>query len=81
MIDTKTVKDASGEVDLCETFSTEGFKLRQVETGIIYGSSVIDVIKGLNGDKPFGSFSYEETDEVDESEEETESEEKENEDL
>lgn len=67
MVDTRIVKDASETFDLCETFSTEHFKLRQVETDTIYGSSVIDVIAGYdeNG-KPYSRFTYEETEEKDE---------------
>lgn len=67
MVDTRIVKDASDTFDLCETFSTENYKLRQVETGEVYGSSVIDVIKGYYEDgKPYSRFTYEETDEKDE---------------
>lgn len=66
MIDYRTVKDESGTVDLCETYSTENYKLKQVETNIVYGASVIDVIEGYNGDKPYSRFSYIETEEKDE---------------
>lgn len=67
MIDTRIVKDSSGTIDLCETFSTENYKLKQIETGIIYGSSVIDIIAGFDDEgKPFSRFTYEETDEKDE---------------
>lgn len=67
MVDTRIVKDASDTFDLCETFSTENYKLRQVETDTIYSSSVIDVIEGYdeNG-KPYSRFTYEETEEKDE---------------
>ena len=69
MKDTRVIKDASGTVDLCETFSTIGNKLLQVDTGIVYGKSVIDVIAGYypNG-KPYSRYTYEETDEKDEDE-------------
>lgn len=71
MINTEKVKDVSGKVDLCRTFSTENFKLRQEETGIVYGSSVIDVIEGYDDDgKPFSRYTYTETDEKDEESEE-----------
>lgn len=67
MIDTKIIRDESGTIDLCETFSTENYKLKQIETGIIYGHSVIDIIAGFDdNDKPFSKFTYEETDEKDE---------------
>ena len=62
MVDTRIVKDASDTFDLCETFSTENFKLRQVETGEVYGSSVVDVIEGYHEyGKPYSRFTYVET--------------------
>lgn len=67
MINIKIVKDESGTFDLCETFSTIGMKLRQLETSIVYGHSVIDVIAGYGADgKPYSRFTYEETDIPDE---------------
>lgn len=67
MIDTKITLDDSEKVALCETFSTENYKLLQKETGIIYGASVIDVIEGYDdGGKPYSRFTYIETDEKDE---------------
>lgn len=67
MIDTREITVETNPNPLCETFSTENFKLRQVETGEVYGSSVIDVIKGYNENgKPYSRFTYEETDEKDE---------------
>lgn len=66
MVKTKVVTDESGTVDLCETYSTRKHKLLQVETDIVYGSSVIDVIAGYDGDKPYSRYTYEETDEKDE---------------
>lgn len=61
MIDTRVVKDESGTVDLCETFTTNSKKvLKQVETGVIYDKSVIDVIEGFNDDKPYSRYTYEE---------------------
>ena len=67
MVDTRIIKDASDTFDLCETFSTENFKLLQVETGEVYGSSVVDVIEGYYEDgRPYSRFTYEETDEKDE---------------
>lgn len=123
MIDTRVVKDESGTIDLCETFTYDeilsfeieegkeikGFKptfgkeneyiviftddttftfetekliglieieddtlkvfvgekvLKQVETNIVYGSSVIDVIEGFIDDKPYSRFTYEEVDKI-----------------
>ena len=66
MIDTRTVKDGRGITDLCETFSTGNFKLRQTETGIIYGSEVVDIIAGFDGGKPYSRYHYAETEEKDE---------------
>ena len=67
MVDTREKNFATNPNPLCETFSTENFKLRQVETDTVYGSSVIDVIAGYdeNG-KPYSRFTYEETEEKDE---------------
>ena len=117
MIDTRTVKDISGMVDLCETFTyeeilsfdvgvnkkikyilpsielkdeyivefTDGtiftftsekqvshieiinntllvyagqMVLKQIETGVVYGNSVIDVLAGYKDDKPYSRFTY-----------------------
>ena len=67
MKDTRIVKDNSGKIDLCETFSTENYKLLQYETGIVYGSSVIDLIEGFDSNnKPYSRFIYIETEEKDE---------------
>lgn len=64
MINTRIVKDVTKKIDLVETYSTLGRKLVQVETGIIYPSSVIDVIAGYDEDgKPYSRYTYEETDE------------------
>lgn len=63
MIEKRIVRDEADTIDLVETYSTDGFKLRQVETSIIYGSSVIDVIKEWAGDEPVAPYGYEETDE------------------
>ena len=65
MKDTRVVKDESGAVDLCETFTdTVGKVLRQLDTGTIYGASVIDIIEGYDEEtgKPFSRFTYEEID-------------------
>lgn len=65
MVDTRLIRDEADTIDLCETYSTENYKLRQVETNIIYGSSVIDVIAGYKDGKPYSRFTYVETDEKD----------------
>ena len=67
MIDTRIVKFQTNPNDLCETFSTENYRLKQEETGIIYGASVVDVIAGYDGEgKPYSRYHYTETDEKDE---------------
>ncbi len=58
MIETRIVRDIADTMDLLETYSTDGYKLLQADTGIIYGKSVID---------PLGhAHTYTETDEKDE---------------
>ena len=66
MVDTRKVRDEADTMDLCETFSTEDYKLLQTDTGKVYGKSVIDVIEGYypNG-KPYSRYHYEETEEID----------------
>lgn len=61
MIITRIVRDAADMKDLLETSSDANWKLRQIETGKIYGAVVVDVIPC--------PYTYEETDEKDESEE------------
>lgn len=56
MIIERIVKDASGTINLVEHYSSDGYKLRQIETDRIYGASVIDAIPCR--------FTYEETDEL-----------------
>lgn len=64
MILREKISFEGGSKPLCRTFSTGSFKLRQKETGVIYDSSVIDVIEGYDEEgKPFSRFTYEETDE------------------
>lgn len=71
MIDREIAHFITNPNDLCRTFSTENFKLKQEETGIVYGSSVIDVIEGYDDDgKPYSRYTYTETDEKDEESEE-----------
>lgn len=66
MIKAEIIRNEADTDNLCKTYSNDGFKLRQVETGLIYGSTAIDVIIGYNEDgTPFGKYSYEETDEID----------------
>lgn len=69
MIETKIVKDLSGMVDLCETFTDDENKvLKQVETGFVYGSSVVDIIEGFKDGKPYSRFTYVEVDKPDKGE-------------
>lgn len=45
--------------NLCETYSTLGKNLLQVETSIIYSSSVIDRLEGYNENRePYSRFTY-----------------------
>lgn len=64
MIDTAVVKDATGILDLCKTFTDDDSKwLKQVETGIVYEETfVIDVIAGYKKGKPYSRYTYEEVD-------------------
>ena len=67
MIKTRVVQNACGTKELCEIYSDEGFKLHQEETGVIYGSSVVDALIGYDEfGEPFGKFHYIETEELDE---------------
>ena len=67
MIKTRVVLNASGTRELCETYSTESFKLKQMETGVVYGASVIDTIVSYDEmNNPIAKFHYSETDEYDE---------------
>jgi hypothetical protein len=67
MIKTRVTLNASGTKELCETYSIEGFKLKQEDTGTIYGRSVIDVIAGYDAQGfPYSKFNYVETEEYDE---------------
>lgn len=57
--------------ELCKTFSTENYCLKQEETGRIYGATVIDVIAGYDDyDKPYSRYTYTETDVKDDTESE-----------
>ena len=61
--------DESGTIDLVETYSTRDMKLKQEETQIVYGRSVIDVIAGYDEHNvPYSRYTYTETDEPDEPE-------------
>lgn len=67
MIDCVFYKKRKDGVELCETYSIEHYKLKQIETDLIYGSSVIDIIEGYMSDgKPYSRFTYVETKELDE---------------
>lgn len=64
---TREVIVEGNDSPLCETYSDENYKLKQVETNIVYGSSVIDVIAGYDEQgKPYSRYTYIETDEKDE---------------
>lgn len=67
MVKRRKTTDESGTIELVETYSTEKFKLKQEETGVIYGHTCIDVIAGYD-DKgiPYSRFTYTETDIPDE---------------
>jgi hypothetical protein len=66
MIKTRIVDNANGTSQLCETYSIDNLKLQQVETGIVYGSSVVDIIAGYDEHNlPYSRFTYIETEEYD----------------
>lgn len=65
MITTRVIRDLKDATDLCETYSTENYKLLQQDTGIVYGKSVIDPIQGYNDGFPYSSHTYIETDQPD----------------
>ena len=55
------------KTNLCETYSTEDYKLKQVETNVVYGKSVIDIIEGFDENNiPYSKYTYIETNEKDE---------------
>lgn len=62
MIKHRIIKDESGTIDLCETYSTAdnciGFI--QKETGIMYFENPIDVIAGYIDEEPYPKYTYEE---------------------
>lgn len=50
---------------LVKTYSDKNFKLRQLETNIVYDSSVIDIIAGYDENNvPYSRYTYEEIDET-----------------
>ena len=65
MILTKVVRDPKDTINLCETYSTENYKLLQQDTGITYGKSVIDPIQGYSDGFPYSKHTYIETDQPD----------------
>lgn len=68
-VDRKKVTDESGIIDLCMTYSDESFKLKQEETGIVYGKECIDTIAGYDSENiPYSRYTYTETNEKDETE-------------
>lgn len=63
MVNTRLINN--GNADLCETYSTDGYKLLQTETGLVYGNSVVDVIEGYDSNgKPYSRYTYRETAEL-----------------
>lgn len=59
MIKTREFISPTAPNPLCETYSTVGADLVQTETGMIYGSPVVDVIAGYDGDgNPYSRFHY-----------------------
>lgn len=50
-------------IKLVRTYSTDGYKLLQKETSILYSDSVIDIIEGYDNNIPYSRFTYEETNE------------------
>lgn len=70
MIKREITTDTSGTVELCRTYSSERHKLKQIDTGIVYGFECVDVIAGFDPDgAPYSAHRYEETDEIDTPEE------------
>lgn len=65
MILTKIIRDSSDTVNLCETYSTDNYKLLQQDTEITYGSSVIDPIDDYENGFPISKHTYIETNELD----------------
>lgn len=62
----KLTKDCTGTIDLVMTYSDENYKLKQEETGIVYGSQCSDTIAGYDEHGvPYSRFTYTETDEKD----------------
>ena len=69
MVDRKKVTDDTGTIGLVMTYSTSGFKLKQEETGAIYGKECMDTIAGYDENNiPYSRFTYVETDKKDEDE-------------
>lgn len=57
MIKTRIVEDNH---DLVETYSDIHYNLLQVETGVAYGDSVVDLIDHFEGSSPVSRFTYQE---------------------
>ena len=62
MIKTRIVEDNH---DLVETYSDIHYNLLQVETGVVYGDSCIDLIDHFEGDTPVSRFTYQEVEPAD----------------
>lgn len=70
MIQREITTDESLAVQLCRTYSSERLKLKQIDTGLVYGYECVDVIAGFDSDgAPYSAHKYEETDELDAPEE------------
>lgn len=65
MILTRIIRDPKDTIDLCETYSVDNYKLLQQDTGITYGSSVIDPIDNYENGFPISKHTYIETNELD----------------
>ena len=66
MIKTEIYASEASDSTLVKTYSNVGKKLFQEETGIIYGSEVIDVFKVNDVDGyPISRYTYIETEEYD----------------
>lgn len=67
MVHARRVKDESGRMYLCETYTDDDTKvLKQVETDRVYGQSVVDIIAGYMFKTPYSRFTYVEVDKPEE---------------
>lgn len=64
MVKTEKITVSGGMRVLCRTYSDVNLRLKQSETGVIYGSDAVDSIEGYDENGlPFSRFNYTETDE------------------